>query len=456
MDKARVRGLIEVMAAFFLSVGVIFGINHYARKAQPLPAEVLVLTIQGTISPGLDAYVERGLKEAVATGARAVLVEIGTLGGRIDAMDRIVELLRTSPVTVYTFVRGSAASAGALIALSGKKIAMAPGSAMGSAAPLIVGGEMDEIMREKQTSLIRAKFRAAAEELRRDGRPELRPEIAEGMVDPEMEIPGIKNKGRLISLSAEQALELRYCDVVAANRDEALQAFGLIGLRVRDFKQMPAEGLVRFLTDPTVGSFLLVLGFLGLLVEALTPGFGVAGIVGLLGLGLFFGARILSGLAGLEVIFLFLLGLILLALEVFVTPGFGILGILGLASVAGSVFLSYSSPTQAVAGLSGAVFVTLLMGFVLLRYLDRHEALRPILLTTALTGEKGYTATPDQSHLLGLVGKAMTPLRPAGVALLAGERVDVISEGGFIPVGTAIRVIKVEGSRIVVRPSAEE
>ena len=447
---------VEVLAAFLLSVGILFGINYYVHKTQPAEAGVLVLSIEGTISPGLDAYVERGLKEAAATRARAVLVEIGTLGGRIDAMDRIVELLTNSPVPVYTYVRGSAASAGALIALSGEKIAMAPGSAIGAAAPVAVGGEMDETMREKQTSLIRAKFRAAAEELRRNGRPHLRPEIAEGMVDPEMEIPGIKERGRLVSLSTEQALEFHYCDAIAADRDQALQAFGLAGFRVREFKQMPAEGLVRFLTDPTVSSFLLVLGFLGLVIEAMTPGFGVAGITGILGLALFFGARILAGLAGLEVIFLFLAGLVLLALEVFITPGFGVLGLLGLAAVAGSVILSYTSTAQALAGLSGAIFVTFLMGFVLVRYLDRRGAFRPILLATALTTEGGYTAAPDRSRLLGALGKTATPLRPAGVAIFGEDRVDVTSEGGFVPAGAAVRVVKVEGGRIVVRASAGE
>ena len=455
MAKANLRRTIEFVAAVLLSAAVIWGLNYRAGRMKPAKAGVIVLNIEGTIAPGLDTYVARGLKEAALAGAKAVLVEIDTLGGRLDAMDRIVELLQSSPVTVYTYVRGSAGSAGALIALTGKKIAMAPDSAIGAAAPVAVGGEMDETRRQKETSFLRAKFRAAAERLRREGRPELRPEIAEGMVDPAMVIPGIKAKGELVSLSAEEALKLHYSDLIAGHRREVLRAFGLGGLKVRECRPMPAEGLVRFLTDPTVSTVLLALGLLGLLVEVFTPGFGGPGIVGLLGLGLFFGARLLAGLAGMEVIFLFTAGLLLLAIDLFFVPGFGLLGLLGLLGLAASVILAYPDPYQALAGLGGAVFTTFLLGGLLFRYLERRAAFRPILLETRLTGQEGYTAVPDHRHLVGASGRTLTPLRPAGVALIDGDRVDVTSEGGFIPAETAVRVVRVEGNRVVVRPVVE-
>lgn len=457
VQPTRRGSILEVLAGLLICSGILIGANYYnTRHAAHPPSRIIVLHVEDAISPGLDAYIERGLQEAIVTKAPAVLVEIDTPGGRVDAMEKIAEALQNSPVDVYTFVRGSAASAGALIAMSGKKIAMAPGAAMGAAAPVAAGGqEIEETMKEKQVSFIKAKFRAAAERLRRDGRPDLRPEIAEGMVDRDMEIPGLKEKGRLISLSAEEAKDFHYCDAIVENSRQALQEFGFGTFKTHEFRQMPAEGLVRFLSDPLVSSLLLLVGFLGLLIEAFTPGFGVPGIAGLTGLGLFFGSRILLGLTGWEVVFLFLLGLALLIVELFVTPGFGVAGSLGLLAVGASVILSYANPTQAMVSLITALASASILAFTLTRFLNRRGAFRPILLTTALTTEEGFVSTADQTAVLGARGKALTMLRPAGTALLGGERIDVVSEGEFLPAGTEIRVVKVEGSRVVVRKTDE-
>lgn len=473
--KSRRGSITEVLGAALLCLAILVGANYYTTShAAPSPSAIIVLFVEDTILPGLDAYIKRGLQEAITTDAPAVLVEIDTPGGRVDAMEKIAEALQNSPVDIYTYIRGSAASAGALIAMSGRKIAMAPGAAMGAAAPVTAGGQdIDETLQEKQISFIKAKFRAAAERLRRDGRPDLRPEIAEGMVDREMEIPEFrddrlraragldesapmfKEKGRLVSLSAEEAKELYYCDAIVENRRQALEEFGLGGFNTREFKQMPAEGLVRFLSDPLVSSLLLLLGFLGLLIEAFTPGFGVPGLAGLAGLGLFFGSRILLGLTGWEVVFLFLLGLVLLIVELFVTPGFGIIGILGLLGIGASVVLSYNNPTQAMVSLTAAITSACIMTFVLTRFLNRRGAFRPILLTTSLTTEEGFVSADDRSVMLGATGKALTMLRPSGIALFGDDRVDVVSEGEFVPAGTEIRVVGVEGNRIVVRKIEE-
>lgn len=448
--RPRPGSLLEVGGGLLLSLAVIFGANYLARGTTATAgAGVFVIAVEGTVEPGLTAYVRRGLEEAAKARARAVLVEVDTPGGLIDDMHKIAGVMRAADMPVHAYIKGWAASAGALIALSGQRIVMAPGAAIGAAEPIAGDGERAS---EKVVSFTRALFRSAAEARKRNGHPDLRPEIAEGMVDRDMVIPGLKERGKLLSLSADQALRLGYCDHLADNRRAALAVLGLQRLRIREFKPVPAERLVRFLTSPVVSSWLLAIGFLGLVIEAFTPGWGVAGSLGVASLGTFFAARILLGLAGLETIFFFLAGLVLLVLEVFITPGFGLLGALGLAAVGGSVIMSYNNATQALISLSGAISVTLLMSFVLLRYLDRRGVFGQLLLTTTQPREEGYSAAaPQLARLVGRAGTALTVLRPAGVALLDGERIDVVSEGGFLPAGAPVRVVKVEGNRVVVR-----
>lgn len=452
--RPRPGSLLEIGGGLLLSLAIIFGASYLTRGTAAAGSGIFVVSVEGTVEPGLTAYVRRGLEEAAQAKARAVLVEVDTPGGLIDDMHKIAGVMRSAEIPVHTYVKGWAASAGALIALSGQQIVMSPGAAMGAAEPITEDGRRAS---EKVVSFTRALFRSAAEARRQNGHPRLRPEIAEGMVDRDMAIPGFKERGKLVSLSADQALRLGYCDHLADNRRAALAVLGLQHLRVREFKPVPGERLVRFLTNPVVSSWLLVLGFLGLVIEAFTPGWGLAGSLGVASLGAFFAARILLGLAGLEVIFFFLVGLVLLVLEVFITPGFGLLGVLGLAAVGGSVVMSYGNTAQALVSLSGSISVTLLMSFILLRYLDRRGVFGQLLLNTAQPREEGYSAAaPQLNRLVGRSGSSLTVLRPAGVADLDGERIDVISEGGFLPAGTPVKVVKVEGNRVVVREVQSE
>lgn len=413
------------------------------KMAEP---RVYVIPISGTIEPGLASFVKRALRTAEkdASGGRkvAVLIEVGTFGGRVDAAVEIKDALLGSKVPVISFVKERAWSAGALITLAGEHIVMAPGSSIGAAE---VRTEDGKPVDEKYISAFRTEFAATAESRGRN------PQIAAAMVDKDIEIPGVVQSGKLLTLTATRAKELNFIDQVAASRGEVLRLYGFENASAVEISMSPAERLARFLTDPAVSSILLAVGFIGLLIEVLVAGWGLPGTIGLIALGLFFGGRLIAGLAGLEVILLFLLGLALLLLEIFVIPGFGVAGLAGIIAVVASIYMSFSSSTEALLAILVALVSTGAVGFFAFKYLKRTSAWDRLILNTRQERELGYVAPLEQSDVVGKVGKALTILRPAGTVEIDGRRLDVVTEGEFIPSDSRVQVVKVEGTRVVVR-----
>jgi len=215
--------------------------------------------------------------------------------------------------------------------------------------------------------------------------------------------------------------------------------------------------VARFLTEPTVSSILLTLGFLGLLAEVTSPGWGVPGTAGLLALALFFSARYITGLAGLEVALLFLLGIGLLLLELLVIPGFGVAGVLGVAAVLVSLFLSFPNVSSALTSIGIASVLTLAGAVFLLRRVPESGLWRKLSLQTRLeeSGVGGDDAEKPAVQV-GAKGKALSPLRPAGTVQVGQLRLDAVSEGSFIPAGATVEVVRVMGNRIVVREAPSE
>jgi membrane-bound serine protease (ClpP class) len=294
---------------------------------------VLVARVEGVIDLGLAPFVERVLDEATTAGAAAVILEINTFGGRVDAAVLIRDALLRARVRTVAFVNKRAISAGALIALAAERIAMADGGTIGAATPVEIGrpGAPAQPVAEKTVSYMRKEFRATAESRKR---PAL---LAEAMVDGDVEVPGLVDKGKLLTLTTEEALKHGLADVRADTLPAVLASLDLAGAQVRHATQTWAETLVRFLTHPVVSSLLMTIGILGIIVEIRTPGFGVPGALGILSLALFFWGHWLVRLAGWEELLLFGAGIILLAIELFVTPGFGVTGVLGLFALVGGL-----------------------------------------------------------------------------------------------------------------------
>jgi membrane-bound serine protease (ClpP class) len=407
------------------------------------------IPITGTIENGLAPYVARALREAREAKAAAVVLDIDTPGGRVDAAQRIVDGVRGADLPVYAFVNPRALSAGALVALAADSIFMRPGAVLGAATP--VDGQGTKAP-EKYVSAMRAEFRALAEERGLD------PRVAEAMVDESVGVPGVVPAGRLATLSTAEALKLRYAAGEARTLPALLGTLGLDGATVVSPEINWAETLVRFVTNPLVAPLLLSLGMLGLVVELKTGGFGVAGLVGITSLALFFGSSYLVGLAGWEEVLLLAGGLIALAVEVFVLPGFGLAGVLGIALFGAAIVLSMTGTaatmgdfTRALAVLGASAVITLAVIYAWVRHLPNSSRLSGLLLRDGLPAGGGFISAPVRDDLIGRDGIAVTDLRPSGTAQVGEERVDVVTEGEFISQGSPLRVLRSEGYRLVVR-----
>ncbi len=414
-------------------------------------APVVVVPVTGVIELGLAPSIERAIREAEAEGALAVVLDIDTPGGRVDAAERIGDAIADAGVPVYAYVNRRALSAGALISLATNGIFMRPGSVIGAATPVDGTGEKAS---EKIVSAMRSEMRALAEAA------ELDPAVAEAMVDEATVIPGVVEEGQLLTLTTEEAVALGYAREVE-DLDGVLEIAGAPGAPLRTHEINWSERLVRFLSHPTVAPFLLSLGFLGLIIEIRSPGLGAPGLVGVLCLSAYFGSHVIVGLAGWTDLLIVGGGVGLLAVEALLIPGFGIFGLLGIAAIVGGVFMSMLGglPTAADFSQAGTVVslslvIILVTSWALLRRLprSRHIARSGLLLQDATDREHGFESARRREDLIGSEGVALTDLRPAGTGLFGDERVDVVADSEFISEGEAIRVLSAEGYRCVVRP----
>ncbi len=421
-----------------------------AEGPEEVPRGAVVrVPIAGTIELGLAPFVERALREAAAAGAAAVVLDLDTPGGRVDAAWKIIDAVRDAEVPVYAYVNRRALSAGAMIGLSADRLYMRPGSTIGAATPVTGEGQKAP---EKMVSAMRSEFRALAEERGFD------PRIAEAMVDESVEVPGVVEAGKLLTLTTDEAVSLGVSDGEVEDLAALLAAHGLTGAPQVELAPNWAEALVRFLTHPAVAPMLLSLGFLGLLIEIRTPTFGVAGAVGLGALAAFFGAHHLVNLAGLEEIILFAVGVVLVAAEILVIPGFGIAGLLGGGAILGGAVMSmigavptFGDVLNAVGLVAMSVILLAVAAWAVVRHLPRSRRLSGVFLRESTSRDGGYLSAPAREDLVGRIGTAVTDLRPAGTALIDGERVDVVTEGPWIEAETPVRVIRAESYRHVVR-----
>ena len=423
-----------------------------AQERRPV---VYVVPIESMIDLGLAPFVQRVLDEATEAGAAAVILDINTFGGRVDAAVQIRDALLNSKVRTVAFVNRRAISAGALISLAAENLVMAGGGTIGAATPVQMGqpGEAAKPVAEKTVSYMRKEFRATAESRKRP------PQLAEAMVDSDVAIRGVIERGKLLTLTTEEALKHKLADFRADSMDSALQQLGLGGAEIKRASPNWAEHLVRWLTHPVVSSLLMSIGMLGIFVELRTPGFGFAGGLGIASLALFFWGHWLVQLVGWEELLLALGGVILLVLEIFVIPGFGVAGVLGIVAILAGLVLSLvgtGDTSEVIVWAAGRVVFALLLALsaslVLLRFLPRLPFGRRLVLEAGLGAGHAYGSAPDSDlRWLGKKGQASSPLRPAGIAEIEGERVDVVSDGELIDAGQRVEVTRVDGNRIVVR-----
>lgn len=428
-------------------------------------AKVYWIRIDEVIDLGLAPFVER-VVDAVEEDPDAVLLvsEIHTPGGRVDAAVRIRDVLLESKVPTLAFVHSEAISAGALIALSHDYIATVGAGTIGAATPIQMGapGTEAQPVEEKMVSYMRSVFRATAEAKGRD------PVLAEAMVDADISVPGLAPKGKLLTATATEAHAWGLVDLVVLGDTELLDRIGLADAKIERMETNWAELVARVLTHPVVSGLLMSLGFLGILMEFYTPGFGALGLIGLSLLLLFFLGHYVVHLAGLEELGLFVLGVVLLGLEVFVTPGFGVLGVLGLVAIVASLVLTLIAHPldvsidtgelgQALLRVFGSVGVTLLVGLLLVARFARSGPFKRLVLADEVAGTAvGFGAdaaggTGPEAPTAGAAGVAKTSLRPSGKVVVAGRTFDAVTAGPMIEKGTPVEVRGTRGSSLVVR-----
>jgi len=429
----------------------ILGVAVWGAVLGPAPASaqqetVYLVPVTGVIELGLAPFIARAIREAEEAGARAVILELETPGGRVDAAQQIVKVVSQSTIPVYAYVNAHAWSAGAMIALAADSVFMGPVSSIGAATPVIGAGQKAS---EKIVSAMRGEFRALAEARGID------PRIAEAMVDESVEVEGVVEAGKLLTLTGKEAVDLGFAAAEVASLEDLLEKVHLADATVQTATINWAERLVRFLSHPIVAPILLSMGTLGLIIEIKTPSFGLAGFVGLTSFAAFFGSHLLIGLAGWEEVMLLGAGLIALGIEVFVVPGFGIAGAISILCIGGAVFLAlignlptWGDVVRASGVISTAGIMVIASIYLLVRQLPTRG--RGIFLMTATDRATGYIASAAREDLVGAEGVAATDLHPSGTAVLGGERLDVVSEVGFIDKGARIRVVRSEGYRHVV------
>lgn len=443
---------LSVLVLMLLTVSLVGGlIPQAAAVSAEENQSVAVIPLEGTVDPVMRTFLTRALKEAETNGARAIIIEMNTPGGRLDSALDIGELISDSSLKTVVYVKGLAASAGSFIALNADEIAMSPTSAMGAAA--IVDSEHNLVNDPKLNATWISKMQAAAEKNNRD------PEIARAMIDvnAEIKLPSInrtKKSGDVLSLSTKEAVKAGYAEYEVTSLEQLLKELNLENATVQHIEKKGSESLATFLTNPVVTTIMLIIGIAGIAIELFVPGFGVPGILGVLSFGLYFFGSYIAGLAGVEAIVLFVLGLVLLALELFV-PSFGILGILGSIGLLAGVIRAAYDTGNALMSLGIAVVVATVVVIVVARIFKHKGVWNKFILKDQLTTETGYVSHENETSLLGKVGVALTTLRPAGTALFDNRKVDVVTDGTFIAKDSKVLVVQVEGVRVVVREYAE-
>ncbi len=459
LKSITVFGVLLVVSGFFFpSSG--FGQTEITDRAafdEPLAdGPVYLIPVEGMIDNGLATYLERATEDAEEAGAALIVYHVDTFGGLVAAADIIRKIILNTPVPNVAFIDKNAASAGALISYSADRIIMAPGSSIGAAT--VVEGGTGAKASEKYQSYMRGLMRATAEANGRD------PRIAEAMVDDSLEVPGVVEIGELLTLSSKEALSLEVADAIAENVDGVLDIYDMSEANRVDHQASGVELALRFLGSPVLQSLLMLMMMGGLYFELQSPGVGFAGLMALIGASLFFAPHYMMGLVQSWEIVLFGLGVVLLLVEIFIIPGFGVAGFAGLVLVIGSLLASlvgnvnlqfpdFGQITSALATMAVTMVLLVLLVFSLARYLPSSGRFNRLVLAPELSSADGYTATVTDHEILGMVGRAITPLRPSGTVQLeeSHRRIDVVTAGDFVDSGTTVRVVDVRGSRVEVQ-----
>ncbi len=417
--------------------------------------QVMVMEIKATIDPAMKRYVEVAFDNAKKTEADIVIIEMDTYGGVLTDAKEIVDIIMKFPKPVWVFINSDAASAGALISIACDSIYMSPGATIGAATVVDGSGEKAP---DKYQSYMRSIMRSTAEENNRN------PRIAEGMVDETLEIDSISPAGQVITFTTDEAMKYGFCEGKVTSIEDILKRNGVDDFEIVPFELSTPEKIISFFLNPFVSGLLILLIVGGLYFELQTPGVGFPGLAAAIALILYLVPYYLTGLAENWEIIAFFVGLILIALEIFVIPGFGVAGIAGIGLTVVSLVLIMVNndafnfefvPSEDLFAALLATLTGLLGGIILLfvggsRIAD-SKFFKKVALTTTQDRMQGYTSSFHSDQMKGKTGIAHTVLRPGGKVLIEGKVYDAYTQGEYISKGESIEVIGEETNSLRVR-----
>lgn len=422
--------------------------------------KVYHVTIKEDIGPNAWRTIDRAYKEAVDLNSDYFLLELNTYGGAVNFADSIRTKIMEAKPTTIVYINRNAASAGTLISLASDYIYMRAGASMGAASVVNQNGE---IMPEKYQSYMRGLMRATAESKGRNGK------IAEAFVDPDVSIPELKPNGKLLTFTASEAVQAGMSDKVVESISDIYEDLQISSPQETSHEITLIDKIIKLLINPMV-SGLLILGIIGgIYFELQTPGIGFALVVAIVSAVLFFAPLYLQGLADYWEIGLFVLGVVLLALEIFVIPGFGIAGILGVLFILTGLTFSmvandYFDFKLSKPGLLfnnfmiviGAMILAVVLMVVFGRNLLQSRAFKKLVLADEQTADTGYTSSVSRKELIHKTGETKTVLRPSGKIIIDGVWYDAVALDGYIDAGEKVYVEKHENYSLFVRKLSEK
>ena len=421
--------------------------------------EVYHVRIHDEIGPAAWRTFDKATKRASELKSAYLLVELNTFGGAVNYADSIRSRLLNSPMKTVVYINHNAASAGALIAMASDYIYMQKGASIGAASVVDAKGE---VLPEKYQSYMRGLMRATAEAKGRD------PKIAEAFVDPSVSIPNLKPDGKLLTMTADEAVKAGVAKAEVSANKEIFIDLGISKPTVTVHEVGMIDNIIGFLINPVVSGALILLIIGGIYAEMQTPGIGFALAVALIAAALFFAPLYMEGLAAHWEIALFFIGVILIALEIFVIPGFGVTGILGIIClVCGLAFSMVSNDyfdfKLAHPGMLfnsfliviGSMFLAVILMVIFGKNILKSSAFKRLVLEDEQKSDQGYTSSVSKADLLHKQGVAKTVLRPSGKIEIDGVWYDAVALDGFIDAGDLIYVEKHENYNLFVRKIEE-
>ena len=417
-------------------------------------------------------YIQKGFEEARKANANIIIIEMNTYGGEVSFADSIRTKILNSDIPVIVFIDNNAASAGALISIACDKIYMSQAATIGAASVVDQTGQK---LPDKYQSYMRATMRATAEAHGKDTvvtgndtvvKWKRDPLIAEAMVDERTVVPNVADSGKILTFTTQEALKYGYCDGTAENIREIIKKeSGNQPYELVKFKPTTWDNIKGFLMSPILQGILIMLIIGGIYFELQSPGIGFALGVAITAAVLYFAPLYIDGLAAHWEIILFIIGLILIAFEIFVIPGFGISGISGIALVVTGLILSLLNNVNfdfepVHPGDTGKAILTVIggltLGFGLILYLSSKIGskglFRKLALETTLENKEGYVGVSlEADNLVGKTGVASTVLRPSGKVKVDGKVYDAVSVNGeFIEKGIQVIIVRYETGQVYV------